>query len=66
MPKLILALYRRAPQDVPAPDVPKTFQQYNCTHTNVTSQTIIYPNPNQKNLKFVARNPNPDPSPFIY
>ena len=34
-----------------------------CTHTKVTSQTIIYPkpnpNPNQKNLKFGARNPNP-------
>ena len=33
-----------------------------CTHTNVTSQTIIYPNPNpnQKNLKFGPRIPNPN------
>ena len=32
-----------------------------CTHTNVSSQVIIYPNPNlnQKNLKFGARNSNP-------
>ena len=32
------------------------------THTNLTSQVIIYPNPNpnqKKNLKFGARNPNP-------
>ena len=25
---------------------------YNCTHTNVTSQTIIYPNPNPNQKKF--------------
>ena len=33
------------------------------THTNVMSQTIIYPNPNpnQKNLKFGPRIPNPNP-----
>ena len=33
-----------------------------CTYTNVTSQTIIYPNPNpnQKNLKFGPRIPNPN------
>ena len=32
-----------------------------CTHAIVTSQTIAYPNPNpnQKNIKFGARNPNP-------
>ena len=32
-----------------------------CTHTNVSLQTIIYskPNPNQKKIKFGARNPNP-------
>ena len=33
-----------------------------CIHTNVTSQTIIYPNtnPNQKKLKYGSRNPNPN------
>ena len=32
-----------------------------CTHANATSQTTMCPNlnPNQKNLKFKARNPNP-------
>ena len=31
-------------------------------HTNVTSKTIMYPNPypNQKNLKFGPRIPNPN------
>ena len=33
-----------------------------CAHTNVTSQTIIYPNPNpnQKNITFKTQNPNPN------
>ena len=35
--------------------------RYNYTYTNVASQTIMCPNPNpnQKNLKFGARNPDP-------
>ena len=31
----------------------------NCTHTNVTSQTIIYPNPNP-NPKYRSRIPKPN------
>ena len=37
--------------------------QYNCTYSNVTSQTITYPkpNPNQKNNpKYMPRIPNPN------